>query len=340
MSPNPTIISQSKEAEEDRSIWKIIVLAIVGAGLIFGATYFFNTFLLTANYRILLLSSILGGGFFIVTVLETLFIKSRFKIGVIMLLNSIVPLAVFYPELYPNPSVILLTGSLLLFVFLIFAVTNALKMLSNSLKIRFFSISKAVLSKAVTGLLIFLSVVLYLQYFGWGRFNDALGRDLVGQTLDSSRPIVGLWFSGVSFSGTVGDFLDGITESQLRKIGPNGARDFQKLSPPEKTEAIRQLSLKLKKELEKVVGPLRTDQPLKEAVYSIGKGYVNNLSPTVQSALGVLAALAFFLTVKGIAVLLYWLIGLMAFVVYKFLLIIGFAHISLESRSREFVMLS
>ena len=51
------------------------------------------------------------------------------------------------------------------------------------------------------------------------------------------------------------------------------------------------------------------------------------------------AALVFF-SLKGIVALFYWLIELLAFLVFKFLLTIRFAHVSAEMRSREFISLS
>ncbi|MCP6719868.1 MAG: hypothetical protein KJI72_00895 [Patescibacteria group bacterium] len=347
MSPNPTVISQSKESEEDRSLWKIIILVLFGAGFIFATTYFFNKFLLTADYSRLFFSLLFGGGFLVVMILQIFFIKGRFNMVVVMFLQGITPLIVFYSRIYPSPSLVLIAGSLIFFIFLVFAAVRGQRVLSNSLEIKFFFTARSILPRAVTGLLIFLTIVFYLNYFSWGNFNDELGRVLVGQTLASSQPIVGLVFSDISFNKTVQSFLDVIALNQLRKIPSSmgeteadPAINFQRLPPPEKAEAVRRFSLELKKELEKVVGPLNASAPVTGEVFRITKDYFNGLSAALKSALSLALALAFFFGVKGIAVLLYWFIELVAFVLFKFLLISGFAHITLENRGREFVMLS
>ena len=47
-----------------------------------------------------------------------------------------------------------------------------------------------------------------------------------------------------------------------------------------------------------------------------------------------------FLTVKGIAALLLWPLEAIAFLIFKFALVTNFAHVALENRSREFIVLS
>ena len=348
MSPNPTVISQSKEPEEDRSLWKIIILALLGAGFVFVATYFFNKFLLTADYSNLFFSFLFVGIFLVVMILQVFFIKDGLKMAGVTFLQGIAPLIVFYPKIYPVPSLILIAGSLIFFIFMVSAAIKGQRVLANSLEVRFFFTARNVLPRVFTGFLIFFTIVLYLNYFLWGNFNDELGKVLVGQTLNSSQPIVGIVYSDISFNKTVQNFLDVIAENQLRKIRPGMAGgtgdefaiDFQSLSSPEKAEVIRQFSLGLKKKLEKIVGPLSASAPVTGEVFRIIKNYFSGLSDVLKSALGLVLALAFFFGVKGIATLLYWFIELVAFVLFKFLLITGFARISLENRGREFVMLS
>ena len=349
MSPNPTVISQSKEPEEDRSLWKIIILALFGAGLVIVATHFFNEFLLTAGYSNLFFSFLFVGIFLVVMILQVFFIKDGFKMaGVTFLQGGVAPLIVFYPKIYPAPSLVLIAGSLIFFIFMVSAAIKGQRVLANSLEVRFFFTARNILPRVFTGFLIFFTIVLYLNYFLWDNFNDELGKVLVGQTLDSSRPIVGIVFSDISFNKTVQNFLDVIAENQLRKIRPGLASragtepaiDFQSLSPPEKAEVVKQFSLGLKKELEKIVGPLNVNEPVKGEVFKIVKNYFSGLSDALKSALGLVLALVFFFSIKGMASLLYWFIELVAFVLFKFLLITGFARISLENRGREFVILS
>ncbi|MEK7464381.1 MAG: hypothetical protein AAB617_01235 [Patescibacteria group bacterium] len=347
MTQNPTIISQSKEAEEDRGWFKITLFALLGILSVYAGSYFFNEFLITALYSRFFASVLFFVLFLAFVVLYPFIIKSGVKKGLILLLQAIAALSVFFDRLYPVPNYILLGAGLVLCLFLLSGINRSSQILNNSLSIKFLSATKAGLPKMVTGLLIFLSVLFYLNYFEWGKFTDKLGQNLVVGIIDSSEPVVKFWFSDINFSGSVGTFLDSVALSQLKRLRfdavkssqNNFADNFQNLLPAQKAAMEKQVSLGLKTFIENKVGPLNASAPLKEMVYSLLKKNFNQLPSATKSIFGLLSAFVFFLTLKGFAFLFYWLIEAVAFIIYKFLIITGLAYISLESRSREFVIL-
>ena len=73
------------------------------------------------------------------------------------------------------------------------------------------------LPKIVTGFLIFLSVVLYLNYFEWGKFTEAMGRRLVSGTITASEPVARVIVPGISLNGTVRNLLRSLGAEKLSR---------------------------------------------------------------------------------------------------------------------------
>ena len=89
-----------------------------------------------------------------------------------------------------------------------------------------------------------------------------------------------------------------------------------------------------------VIGDESKYQLVKDVLFSLVKQKVENFSEKTRSYFGLIVILIFFSTFKGIFGAFGWFIRFCAFLLYKILLILGFAYISVESRSREFILLS
>ena len=341
------VISQSKEPEIDRSLWKIILLAILGIGLSILSVYLWSKLILTGSFEYawgLILSAAL---FFVVNILGVFFVKSRVKINLILFLESFFPIVLFYDKLYPAPSLTLLLGALVTFVFFALGVSQGIKSLSNGLKIHFWLTARAILPKVVTGFLIFLSVLLYLNYFEWHKFNEDLGKKLFDGALDSGEPILKIVLANVSFGEPLNVFLNKVAEAELRKIKSselekvlNFKGDFNSLPPDLKARLLENATNQLEISLEKIFGPLDSGKSVKETAYELLKNYIGKLGSSAEYFLNFGVAFLIFFTLKSIAVLFYWLIIFIAFVFFKLSLVINFSYVTLENRSREFILLS
>ncbi len=349
MEPNPQIISQAKELEEDRNTFKIFLLAVLGVIFIFTAVSTFNLFITTASGSYFLWAIVSSVLFLTLTVLQVFFIKSGVKLFFILFFESALTLIIFYKYLYPKPSLILLSAPILLFIFLALAVNHGSKILSNSIKIHFIPVARTIIPKAVTGLLLFLVILVYLNYFEWGRFNEKLGQALVNQTLIGSTPAFRIWTPQYSYNQTTQNFLEGIAENQLNRFKPKLFNDssfdfesfnFDNLPAEQKKLLISQAAKELESTFEDLLGgPLNSNEPLNLAAYRLTKDYFKDLAPQAKSFLGIIIAAFLFFFLKGVAILFYWLIEFLSFILFKFLIAVGFAYVSLETRSREFVLL-
>ncbi len=161
---NPTVISQSSELEEDQNNIKIFTLGFLGVVFSFVAVNFFNRFLLTISYSDFWWSIFFGVIFVILTILQSAFIKSSSKVNLIVFLEVLVPLCLFYRSLYPRPSIALVFGALLFLFFLSLGTNHGAKLLKNSVRVDFILTSRMVIPKAVSAILIFLSASFYVNY--------------------------------------------------------------------------------------------------------------------------------------------------------------------------------
>lgn len=338
---NLQIIKQSQEEEIDRSPIKIIFLAIAATALTVITVYFFNAFLLTAAYNKLFLSLFFGGLTASFAVLLTLFVKKMIYIVFIGLLQFTAPLVIFSEFFYNRFFYILLIGALIALLFFISTVGFGLRTVRNSLKIHFFQTAKIIVPRLLTGLIILTSVIFYLNYFKWNKFNEELGQDFVSRVLKSSQPFVKIWFSDFSYDQTVESFLNSLIESKVKniKIDTDVPINFDRLPEQEKIRFIKELSKTVEENLKKIIGPFDAKQTISQVAYASMKSYFEKFSSQTKTFAGITLALILLFIFKGIYALFYWLIYFISFIIFKFLLVVGFARKSLETTSREFIIL-
>ncbi len=349
MTPGPTVTAQATEAEVDRSALKIILLALFGAGCSVLSAKLFLNFLLEIRTDFFFLWIAAAIVFLVVILLQTILIKSRMRLMGIMFVQGIIPLALFPDQLYPSLSMPLVIGAGLFVIFLIFGSHKGWKFLQESLTIRFSFMAKLVLPKVVMGMIFFLLSVLYVQYFELNKFTNTLGESIVSEALIASEPVVKLWFPTVNFNQNVKSFFESVAEAQLRNIRVettrnDGARvsvEFKTLTDDMKKTIVADVGEKVRAMFEeKANSPFSPNASIKSAIFLAAKKYIQGSSESMGSMFPVIVIVVAFFTFKGIFSLIHWLISLLAFFVYKFLVAIGFAYINLESRSREFVLLS
>jgi len=349
MTPGPTVTAQANEAEIDRSVLKIIFLAFFGAGLSILLTKLFLNFLLNIQSGFFFLWLAAAVAFLVVVLLQTIFIKSKIKLIGIMFLQGVIPLVLFTDQLYPVVSTPLMIGAGFFALFLILGSYKGWRFFGESLTIRFSFMAKIVLPKVVMGMIFLLLSVMYVQYFELNKFTDTLGESIVSETLVASEPVVKLWFPTINFDQNVRSFFESVAEAQLRNIRvettrSDGARvsvEFKTLTDDMKKTIITDAGEKVRTVFEEKSGSsFSPDTSIKNAVFLATKKYIQSSSEKMGSLFPIIIMIIAFFSFKGIFSLIHWLISFIAFLIYKFLVAVGFAYINLESRSREFILLS
>lgn len=345
--PNLEIISERREPETDRSVWKILILGLFGVAASAAAVSGFMNFSTNPSAPYFWTFVVAAIFFWAFVLLQIFFVKGFWKLFGITLCEVLVPLAVFRVHFDSMTLPFLLIAAVLGLLFMGAALRRGRKTVENSIEPQFFSVSKNVLPKLTSGLLVFLSILLYLNYFVWGNFTDALGRMMVQNVMSSSEPVVHLWIPNVSFNMSVQTFLDTLVTSELRKtsftVADTGGRTqqliFQELPPKQQELYLEQAKQQLNGVFAKQFGNVNRNVSVSAFVYDLLKGYVGAMGPAASGILSVASIILVFLFMKGIAVLLYWLIGLVGFVLFKLCIVTGFAVMSVEARNRQFLVL-
>lgn len=345
--PSPVVISESREAEADNKLWKLFLLLILGSLANVLCVFSFLKLLIGAEYGYFGYALAAAGFFLAFGILQSFFVKSRAKLFGLLILESLVPLALFTKELMTAPSMVLLIGSLISGILVAAGGLRGAKALSETIKVRFFEIAKVTTPKITTGIVLLLSVVMYVTYFEAGMFNEEAAKIVFKRTLSLSEPALQIWAPGTSFSDTLEKFLANSAERELEKLVAGSPSimvsdtplNIDSLTPIAKKKIVSEISTQIRLAIERYTGPLNPTASLGDELYGIAKNYFNKFSDVAKFATGIGVSVLFFFSLKGIFAVLYWIIWLVSFLLFKFFLSVGFAHIGLQTRSREFIVL-
>lgn len=314
---------QSKQSTEanvniDTSLWKIVVIGIFGVILAGICGYFLEMVLNGALNLMPLL--IFATGFFTIFLLQVFFIKSFYIANIMVLLESVAMTVPFIAKF----SLGLLIAWFLLLIFWIVVIRHGRKELDNQIKIKFLRVERSVIPHALSAFALFIAIVTV-----WvnGTF---LTKERFQILIRPAQPILRTFLSeNFSFNMTVAKFAESVLES---KAGIN----IEALPVAAKDLAINQVLNQFRDQYKL---SFRDSDTISDAVYDYTMSWLNKIPESIRIALPISAFLLVFLTVKGIAMLLRWVIVFFAYILYEVALAFGLARKSLESRSREIVTL-
>ena len=347
MSEAPEIISQSKLEETDYSAWKIVVLALISIASSMVMVFEFSQFLVTLQYPFLWFGIAAMLTFVVVNVLNAFTIKHFLILIGIGLVECMLPFVLFMQDAKGETMIILLSALGIMALWTLGGMRRGINVLRNSIKIEFFAITRVMIPKIVTGVLVVICAIMYLQYFAWGRFSSNMAHTIVNESLNASLPVTQMWFPKISFDVPVTQFFKDLTLLQIDRLPPEGVpgipfdikASLAKLSAADREVVINKLSDELMKRTEEKVGAFKPKETVRDAIYRLLDSFVKSASATTQKIGAIVMAALIFFSLKGFVALFYWLINIIAFIMYKFMIAADFALVSYESRSREFVIL-
>jgi len=344
------VISEAKELEEDKSWWKILLIFSINLTIFSFVVYFFKNFLISLkdfDFFLFFFGFLL---FLSLSILEAFLIKSKAKIFVFTFLQSFFPLIFFIDEIQKTKISILqflLLALILAFVFNFKGKNNGIKVLSESLNIRFFQTAKIILPQITAGFLIILFALTYFMFFEWKEVNFDFGKKisqgiafLVIQGLKTTYP--NLEFNP---SQNLDSIIESIVINQLKsqKITDETTElklTFNKLPEELKTKLINESKKQIEDSIKKSFNFFDSNQNLNDFVFSILKFYFDSLRLVLGSYFELILFIVFFFFIKKIFSIFYWFIKLNSFLIFKLLLAFSFAYITLETKTREFILLS
>ncbi len=316
----------------DRSMIKIIILALFGVVFSFASGFFLQVFMVSGGGNNLLLSSLMALGFMAVFLLCVFFIKTGWMVDLIVFIQSLAFFALFYDRF----SMMVGAGAVLGFLFFISGIYAGRNEIENALEIKFWKIAKKVLPKAVAGIAIFAGVIC-------ASFIDINNKDFFISRSAFNAVVSPITDNGFLEKILPGFNLAGSTEEMIRSIAVREIENNPqlKLLPNSvKEELLGRAIQEVKSQTMGIAGTqLNFQGKLSDTMYDFLAVKFYSLPESILNSTPILVAVFIFLVIISFV----WPIRLIAagfsFLLYETFLALGFGAIIYEGRSKENVIL-
>lgn len=312
-----------------KGLIKIGTLAFVGVLFALGFSWFFKVFLLTGQWNWLIWSSVFAIGYLIVFTLQTFFIRSNAHFALAFLLQCLALIGFFATLSAP---IVVLFGSV--YTLLLSASYGGRKILENTLKIDFWNISKLIVPKGIIALTLLVSVFIPLHLQA---NKDALPLSLAtfDKVLASSNVFIKRFYADFDSSKSVEEIARTATEQQLAQIP-----QAQSLKPIERELLIKRAMEDFYEQIFSYTGVMVNPQdPISKAAYGVLQEKFNGLGEQAKLWVYIIFGSIIFVSIASIMMPIRVLVGILAFLMYEALLALGFAHVTIESRPKEALIL-
>ena len=308
------------EVDIDRSVFKIAALSVASVILAGLFAYQFFHLALDADLSAVLIVIGLGVGWLTFVTLQTFLIKSLNIAGGLVFFE-VLAVWLMMPQKFSSLN---LLGIIILLILLVIGFIGGRADINNSLKIRFWRTSRRTVPAAMTGLAILITLYL-LQSFNLTQFS--IPRSAFDFFLKSSEPLLAFFIPNFSLDAKVDDVLKSFVESRLPPVTP----------APVVNEAV----LGLKKSIREATGiNISGEERVGDALYDISIARLLSLPSAVKTLALVALGLLIFLFLKGLALVLNWIIIMLAFLIFQMLLAFNFMHVGIESRNKEIIVVN
>lgn len=321
-----------EELEADQSVWKIIVLAIIGLALAFFCGYFLRSFIVQGQLNFLLFCFLTGIGFLIVFLLEVFFIKTFWLANLIVFFETLAFLSPFYDRI----SQTFLLGALAGFLILIWGIYSGRVEISDMLKIKFWHVSSRALPKAITALALLISII-SVGFFSLEENNFFISQSTLEAIIS---PIVKLgivqnFLPGFDLSLSVDALVKNVATGQIE-----GNPQLKILPQNAKNQLIDQTIKDSENKISDYIGiSLNPQIKASQAVYEIMVTKVSQLPANVKSFIPIGIAILIFLSIVSLSWPIRMIITIPAYLIYEICLALGFSTIMTEGRSGEIIIL-
>lgn len=316
---NPTRITKINHAPGFYKSIALDVLAIASSAF-FGYLYF--------RYVAHGLSVwILLGGlalFAIFSALQTFLTKSAGRRALVLLLEVLALLVFFRTD---DWRILAITGGAM-FVLSFWGYLSSRAYLNNSIEVPFFGVTRDVLGKFTTAILIFM-VLIYVP-----QLND--GTPFVSQQnfsgfFDWSAGLINNFYPHLSLTGSFGDFADSVAKMELENN-----QTFQTLNAQQQSAAVSQAADQFKQTFAKnAAAPIAASDPTSNAFYNLLVGALNAWKGQSSGSFAIGWAIVAFFVLRSLGIVFVWFAQFLTLIFYEILLASGFMKIAEETQARE-----
>jgi len=233
-------------------------------------------------------------------------------------------------------SVQIIIAGVALAIFMLLAGYEGRRMMDGALKIRFFAISKVILSRAIVGIALMLAIIFFgiFSQAPLGPNNPILPQHVFETSMQRFSHTLAPILGGIDFSKTLRAITQNTVESAIQSQG-------LPLTKYQQNVLINKYLTDYQNKISKFFGrTIDPDKTLSSAFYDLLLSKFNGLNDSSRRI--VLAGMAFllFLSVQAVAPIMRWIAGGIAYIIFLFLKAMNFFAVVTETKNKEVILLS
>lgn len=179
--------------------------------------------------------------------------------------------------------------------------------------------------------------------FHLDNFSEESGQALFDKVLESVEPALKIWFPGVAFDMASEDVLDQMTSVQIQRSKIDLLQEgvnFDELPQSAQQKILDDAREKIKLTLENLTGKTITpNQPLNIYLFESFSEWLYSFSDTAKIFFEIGSFIFLFLIIKGLSFVIYIPVKAITFLIFKLLVLVGFADISIKQVSKEQIII-
>lgn len=326
---SPEHAALATESDVDYSVGKIIAFSIAAAI----SASAFGYFVARGDS----LASLAAGTLLIaLLILQVLFVKDFSRNAVTLFVQVVILAGSALLARAELTFPIVGSVGLLLYILLLLALIAGRREAAESLRVRFFSLARAVFGTAATGLALFSVVIVGATVTA----EELTSKTVFGYVAQPLGAALRYYDPALS--------LNMRTETVLKRLAATSLKDDEKTSAlvselPEEARdrVLSEAAIRLARSVEAYTGAaIDISLSFRDALYGLFKTKVDAwIGGYSDLYVSIIVASLLFIAIKSASIFLYWIVAIVAFLIYELLLVTGFAEVSLETRSKEIVLL-
>lgn len=326
-SSEPILQDEITRADVDSSLKYFVIFAALGVGGTVLFSYQLALFNAFPGLYELIATAVTGLFLLLLVIFQSMMIKSV-KLNFLLAIMESVGLHSFFLGRF---SALQVFGALLFIIFWYIGFVQGRKILHESIKIRFTAFASTILSYALIGFALLLS----LLYAGLYQSGSSFSSELYHSFLSGSAPAIRSIVPNFAPEMTVDGFFENFVAGRLDKY----TQISTDISGPEKERATREIASEVRNQLLKDMAPVQSNESVAQYSYRLLAEQFKKLN---DKGFGVfvlvaIAALLFF-PLRLILLILKWPILILAYIIFSGLQISGIIQVLTEKRDKELLV--
>ena len=222
----------------------------------------------------------------------------------------------------------LLLSAVVFFIFLVWGILSSLARTDNLLEFKFFQAARPVMGKYLTAFSL-IAVLFYLPSVSYQK--ELLSQNSFQTSFNLILGGAEKMYPELQFNRSLGDFLGSFATMDLRS-----SPDFGKLSGSAQIQVVEEAKAKLVENLNQSLKMnISMGQTLNTVFYNFIVQKLGEWRDAFGSRFLIAWAVLLFLIARGIGAIVFWILGLLAFMIFQFLLALNVICLVGENRMRE-----